>query len=251
MYYYDPYDEGEVADNNGLIDLKPGMQHMDGNTALQYVRFRHDEMGDIGRIERQQKFAKALLAQIASPVIVTKIPSIIGEVNAAVKTDLPVSQMLSLGKIIKDAYKQGLKTDTVSGKPVYIDNISYWLPDILAMRKQVAQIQGIVLDNKYLTEVRSLASEYANANSVTSEMQATGTSPVMKTTSVLQKTSNSDKQSAETLKNTVPTKPKDETVRANGQGVSTSKVVVNTGSNNSSTLKTGDGKMIVTDLNSK
>ena len=30
------------------------MQHMDGDKAIQYVRYR-DEEGDIGRIRRQQK----------------------------------------------------------------------------------------------------------------------------------------------------------------------------------------------------
>ena len=46
MYYYDPYANFE-------IDLRPGNQHMDGKTAMQYVRYR-DEEGDIGRIRRQQ-----------------------------------------------------------------------------------------------------------------------------------------------------------------------------------------------------
>ena len=50
MYYEDPWD-----DDGGLyIDLQPGMQHMDGKTAVTYVRYR-DEEGDIGRIRRQQK----------------------------------------------------------------------------------------------------------------------------------------------------------------------------------------------------
>ncbi len=162
MYYYDPYDAGEV-DNNGLIDLHPGMQHMDGNTALEYVRFRHDEMGDIGRIERQQKFAKALLADVINPSVITKIPNVIKEANSVFKTDMPVSEMLSLTTVINDVYNQGLKTYTVPGKPVYIDNISYWLPDIAAMRKEVAQIQGITVDDKYAKYTRRLADEYTKS----------------------------------------------------------------------------------------
>lgn len=162
MYYYDPYDVGEV-DNNGLIDLHPGPQHLNGETALEYVRFRHDEMGDIGRIERQQKFAKALLAQMATPSFLVKLPGVVGDVNEAITTDLSPSQLLGLGKMINDAYKQGLKTEMVPGKPVYIDGISYWLPDIQAMRKQVAEIQGINIDSKYLAATRSLAGEYASS----------------------------------------------------------------------------------------
>lgn len=216
MYYYDPYDEGEVADNNGLIDLKPGMQHMDGNTALQYVRFRHDEMGDIGRIERQQKFSKALLAQVASPGVIPRIPSIIEEVNAAVKTDLPLSQMLSLGKIINDAYKRGLDTQTVPGKPVYIDNLSYWLPDIASMREQVAKIQGITLDDKYMATTSRLAAEYAG--SIPRETR------VVEATPVVQKAS-SEKNGTTVAKPTAANdKPRVEIINASGQNASGAKV---------------------------
>ncbi len=162
MYYYDPYDAGEV-DNNGLIDLKPGMQHMDGNVALEYVRFRHDELGDIGRIQRQQKFVKALLSDVATPSVITKIPTVLREANATFKTDIPVSEMLKLTTQINAAYKQGLKTDMVSGTPVYIDDISYWLPDISAMRQQVAQLQGVTMDDKYSAATKSLAGEYAKS----------------------------------------------------------------------------------------
>ncbi|MBQ3853256.1 MAG: LCP family protein, partial [Anaerovibrio sp.] len=59
MYYEDPWD-----DNGGLvIDLYPGMQHMTGEKAIQYVRFRDGE-GDIGRINRQQHFMKAVMTKM-------------------------------------------------------------------------------------------------------------------------------------------------------------------------------------------
>jgi LCP family protein required for cell wall assembly len=215
MYYYDPYDEGEV-DNNGLIDLQPGLQHMDGNTALQYVRFRHDEMGDIGRIERQQKFAKALLADIMTPSIITKIPSVIQEANSVFKTDMPVSQMLSLSKVITDAYKQGINTDMVAGRPIYIDDISYWVPDIVTMRKQVAQIEGVTIDDQYLAAAQSLASEYEA--SVPKETKVANVS----------NTTNTDKQITATVTKPTATdsKPKPVTPNTtNGQSSTASKLV--------------------------
>ncbi|MBO6304513.1 MAG: LCP family protein, partial [Selenomonadaceae bacterium] len=60
MYYEDPWD-----DDGLVIDLYPGEQYLDGNRAIQYVRFRDDE-GDIGRIKRQQKFVKAVLNELMS-----------------------------------------------------------------------------------------------------------------------------------------------------------------------------------------
>lgn len=154
MYYEDPYD------GNGLvIDLKPGLQHMDGKTAIKYVRYR-DEEGDIGRIQRQQKFIKALFKEVASPSVLTKIPAIIREVSATIKSDMSTTEMLNLAQIVNDAYKQGLKTDMVPGKPAYIDDISYWLPDLMALRQHMAQTLGVTMDDKTVTASRRDASEY-------------------------------------------------------------------------------------------
>lgn len=152
MYYEDPYDEL-------VIDIRPGLQHMNGKTAIQYVRYRDSE-GDIGRIERQQKFIKAVFSQLASPATITRIPGIIREVGAVLKTDLSTADMLNLAKIMNDAAKQGLKTDTVPGKPAYIADVSYWLPDIVGLREHIAQVQNIGMDEKYVSTARKLQAEY-------------------------------------------------------------------------------------------
>ena len=79
MYYEDPWD-----DDGGLyIDLQPGMQHMDGKTAITYVRYR-DEEGDIGRIKRQQNFMKAVMDKLVSPTIIPKLPAIVSAVSDSV-----------------------------------------------------------------------------------------------------------------------------------------------------------------------
>ncbi len=155
MYYSDPYDD----DGGLVINLQPGSQHMDGHTAIQYVRYR-DEEGDIGRVERQQKFLKALLNEVASPSVITKIPTIIREVSSVVKSDMSTSQMLNVAKILNDASKNGLKTDMVPGKPAYIDEISYWLPDLMSLRQHVAQTLGVVIEDKYLSTTQREVTEY-------------------------------------------------------------------------------------------
>ena len=152
MYYRDPYDDL-------VIDLRPGTQHMDGKTAITYVRYRGED-GDIGRIERQQKFIKAMLERVTSPAIIVRVPSIIREVSSAVRTDMSTSEMLSMAKILSDANKKGLKTDMVPGRPAYIREISYWLPDIVALREHIAQIQGGGLSSRQLAEAEELADEY-------------------------------------------------------------------------------------------
>ena len=158
MYYEDPWD-----DNGGLIiDLYPGMQHMDGETAVTYVRYR-DEEGDIGRIHRQQKFMEACLDKIISPDIVTRIPAVVREITEAIETDMTFRQLLEIAGALKAAQANGLQTDMVPGYPLYIDGISYWIPDVEELRFAVATGLGVSVDNDLKQRAREAASDYSSS----------------------------------------------------------------------------------------
>ncbi|WFR63132.1 LCP family protein [Paenibacillus amylolyticus] len=86
------------ADNNEYdIDLKKGYQHLDGETALMYVRFRHDAMSDFARSERQRELLKAVTAKMQSTTTIAKLPAILEQVNPYVDTNLTLSDMWKLG----------------------------------------------------------------------------------------------------------------------------------------------------------
>ncbi len=158
MYYEDPWD-----DNGGLvIDLYPGQQHMDGKTAVTYVRYRDSE-GDIGRVKRQQAFMTACMDKVMSPEIVPRIPKIVREVIEAVETDMSVRQLLELAGALKAASQHGLETDMVPGYPLYIDDISYWIPDVELMRISVADALGISVDPQLRRRFERDAREYRDS----------------------------------------------------------------------------------------
>ena len=155
MYYEDPWD-----DDGGLyIDLQPGMQHMDGKTAITYVRYR-DEEGDIGRIKRQQNFMKAVMDKLVSPTIIPKLPAIVSAVSDSVETDMSVSEILSFLGTLQDAKDNGLKSEMLPGKPVYIDGISYWVPDISKIRQILANTLGIKINQSITTSIHEDNIEY-------------------------------------------------------------------------------------------
>ena len=158
MYYTDPWDD----DGGLVIDLRPGMQHMDGKTAVTYVRYR-DEEGDIGRIKRQQKFMKACMDKIVSPSIIPKLPAVISEVVSSVKTDLSARQLLEFAGALKDAQKNGLKTDMVPGRPLYIDGVSYWIPNLEKLRSALADDLGVTLTGSARQSLERAAREYENS----------------------------------------------------------------------------------------
>ena len=156
MYYYDPYANFE-------IDLKPGKQHLDGKTAMQYVRYR-DEEGDIGRIRRQQKFMMALYQEIASKNIIAKVPGVSKQIMSMVKTDLSLKEMVELGNVMRDMMeKDGMKMSMVPGEPEYIDGISYWIPDVTKLRQQMAEMQGVKITEKFNENTKKLEQEYKNS----------------------------------------------------------------------------------------
>lgn len=227
MKYADPYD-----DDGGLyIDLPAGIQKMDGKKAIEYVRYR-DEEGDIGRVARQQKFLKALLQEFTNPQLITRLPDIIKQFSTAVKTDMPTNEMLKLIPTISDAVKSGLDTEWVSGTPIWIQDVSYWLPDIKELRAKVAQIQGITVDEKYNQATELLAKEYQQ--SVPREIKVADIPPVIQ--------KSLQKQSDVTTKTpSASTKPKVGSTPSNGENKSTSKTASTTNNPNPAVPEPSDG----------
>lgn len=158
MYYEDPWDD----DGGLIIDLMPGMQHMDGKTAVTYVRYR-DEEGDIGRIERQQKFMKACMEKATSPSIIPKLPAVISEIFDAVRTDLSLRQMLEFAGSLKEAQRNGLTTDMVPGRGLYIDGVSYWVPDISDIREALADTLGVTMNSSMRDRIDRAEREYESS----------------------------------------------------------------------------------------
>lgn len=155
MYYEDPWDD----DGGLVIDLYPGFQHLDGADAVTYVRYRDSE-GDIGRVKRQQKFIAAVVDKLTSPEIIPQIPTLIREMIDAVNTDLSMRQILELAGSLNDAYKNGIEMDMVPGHPMYIDDVSYWIPDVEMVRLSVADTLGIEVDPYLRERMKDAASEY-------------------------------------------------------------------------------------------
>ncbi len=115
---------------NLYIDFSPGRYHMNGEDALKYVRYRMDAMGDIGRMKRQQDFAKTFLKKVFSPAILPRIPELIELIMSEIKTDIPVKAALQLAGQLKDMQLKNIRFFTMPGQPANIEQISYFIPDL-------------------------------------------------------------------------------------------------------------------------
>jgi LCP family protein required for cell wall assembly len=83
---------------NIYMTLEPGLQRLNGTQLLGYVRFRHDAIGDFGRVQRQQKVVKALGDQISTFQTIAKLPKLIGVVSPFVNTNIKTSDIMFMSK---------------------------------------------------------------------------------------------------------------------------------------------------------
>jgi anionic cell wall polymer biosynthesis LytR-Cps2A-Psr (LCP) family protein len=81
------------------IDLKAGMQHMDGRTALQYVRFRHDALSDFSRTERQRNFMTAVAQKLQTTSSLFRLPRVLAAIDPYIESNLSVTEMIKLGAL--------------------------------------------------------------------------------------------------------------------------------------------------------
>lgn len=100
------------------INLKKGYQHLDGKTALQYVRFRHDATSDFTRTERQRKFLQAVAEKMQTTSSLIKMPRILNSIDPYIDTNLSVSTMLKLASLGFEVKAQG-----ISGKQLPPNNL--------------------------------------------------------------------------------------------------------------------------------
>ncbi|MGE7673210.1 LCP family protein [Lysinibacillus sp. NPDC094403] len=88
------------------VSLKQGVHNLNGKELLGFARFRHDEKGDFGRVERQQKVIEALKNEILSPQNMLNLPKFVGAAQGYITTDYSsageiqqVLKMVSKGKV--------------------------------------------------------------------------------------------------------------------------------------------------------
>ena len=126
------------------IHLKEGLQHLDGEHAVAYMRFRHDWCSDPCRIMRQQQVLQAVAAKIKSDRINTLIH--LGDLLAVfrkyVQTDFTDQELFSIA-----TYFQGVPNLAIVSKQVPftadIDLPSYGdslVPDVQARAHLVASM---------------------------------------------------------------------------------------------------------------
>lgn len=119
MYYVD--------NSQGLyIDLYPGRQLLKGEALEGFLRFRHDELGDLGRMERQKLVLREVFRKLAQPSTLAQLPALLKIAGDDVKTDLTPVEM---GQLLTAMAGSKLATSQLAGRVFWQDDLSYWMPN--------------------------------------------------------------------------------------------------------------------------
>lgn len=134
---------------NLSIHFKKGLQHMDGQAAHDYVRFRRNNngfapgdyaLGDPGRIGAQQNFLKELVRQKLQPKYLLKAPKLVKAISEHVKTNCSVSEALKYAKILKKMDAETFETYILPGGSKMIGGASYYIYDAEKTKQLVSEV---------------------------------------------------------------------------------------------------------------
>ncbi len=146
---YVPQDMKYQDDSQHLyINLKQGEQHLNGAQAVQFLRFRYDAYGDIGRVQRQQMFIRALREQVLKPSILARLPQILSVVQSNLDTNLNVEELIALAGFASKISRSNLQMLMLPGSFSGAEfEASYWLPNPDQIKTMMQRYFGLALSS--------------------------------------------------------------------------------------------------------
>lgn len=120
MYYID--------NAQGLyIDLYPGPQLLRGENLEGFLRYRNDELGDLGRMERQKLVLSEVFRKLIQPSGFSRVPELMQIAGDDIQTDL---SLIEMGQLVSAmASTPRLTSAQVPGRLFWHNDLSYWMPD--------------------------------------------------------------------------------------------------------------------------
>ncbi len=130
MDYEDP--------ESGLeIHLGQGYQHLNGDEAQKYLRFRSEKLGDVGRVQRQQKFIKAFYAKVLQLETIPKLPAIADIFRNQIETSAEIFDSAHLATVLHSMSSAPPTTVMLPGSE---NEQGIWIPDIQGIDAKIQEL---------------------------------------------------------------------------------------------------------------
>ena len=112
----------DILGTQTTVPLEPGTYTLPGELALAYVRMRNTEGGDFDRAQRQQQVIIAIRDRILDfnmmPTLLANANAIYADLSAGIRTNLTLSQALSLAQTIMKVPRDQIKQAVIDGEYV-------------------------------------------------------------------------------------------------------------------------------------
>jgi len=138
----DIYVDEPLHDELSGADFSVGEHHMDGENALAYVRCRKTAGGDIGRIQRQQKFLKEMAKQHFNLKTLLKAGKLAEILAQNTESSLDFSELTKYTTQALTFKPENFQAVVIPTEPKMIDDISYQVPlmdEIEVMMKNIKE----------------------------------------------------------------------------------------------------------------
>ncbi len=121
-----------IIDPKSGANFSAGNHHLMGEQALAYTRSRSTELGDIGRIQRQQQLIKELITQKLNTKYLSSVPYYFNILVDNTRTDLDILTILRYSKALLSFSSENFETVIVPSYSDWIKDgtVSVQIPDI-------------------------------------------------------------------------------------------------------------------------
>lgn len=133
------------------IDLEPGVHTLTGNQAMGFVRFRHDALGDIGRVQRQEIFLRAVLDKAINPTSWPHVPKLLEIAQNYLDSDLSMKDMMGIANFVRGVPKSNQLLTMMPGSFTGSGDWSVARSDV---RRMVARLNGANFVESSRDEIR-------------------------------------------------------------------------------------------------
>jgi len=128
-----------TADPAIRVEIRPGEQLFDGPGAIVFAT-SPSEPDDIGLLERQQAFLRALLAQGIGTPSVRSVCSTVREMAPSLETNLSLSDLLHMAEVLHEIPQGSVRANQLVGEIVEIDGVPYTQPNVVGTERLVAAL---------------------------------------------------------------------------------------------------------------
>ena len=119
------------------IHLGQGYQHLSGEDSQKYLRFLSSKLGDVGRVQRQQKFMKALYAKVLQLETIPKLPAIADIFQHKMETSAEIFDSAHLANVLRRMSSDPPTTVMLPGSE---NSQGAWVPNIAEIDSRIQEL---------------------------------------------------------------------------------------------------------------